>query len=136
MRKWTQVLSRWLPAVLVMLVIFLFSAQPSSNLPNFDWLDRLVKKGGHMIGYALLALSYWRGLRFREGKRWLAWILALAYAATDEFHQSSVPGRSPSLVDILVFDNLGALVSLWLAGKYWKQKRPDSAHSFANRRSP
>jgi VanZ family protein len=124
MLKWTQALSRWLPAVLVMVVIFLFSAQPSSNLPDFDWLDRLVKKGGHMIGYALVALSYWRGLGYRREKRWLAWILALAYAASDEFHQSFVPGRSPSIVDILIFDNLGALVSLWIAGKYWKQKRP------------
>ena len=79
-----------------------------------------------MIGYALLALAYWRALGFRREKRWLAWMLALAYAATDEFHQSFVPGRSPSVLDILVFDNMGALISLWLAGKYQKQKRPDN----------
>ncbi len=126
MLKWTQILSRWLPALLVMMVIFVFSAQPSANLPDFDWLDRIVKKGGHMIGYALLALAYWRALGFHREKRWLAWMLALAYAATDEFHQSFVPGRSPAILDILVFDNMGALISLWLAGKYRKQKRPDN----------
>lgn len=111
-----------------MLVIFLFSAQPSANLPDFEWLDGVVKKGGHMLGYALLALAYWWALGFRRDRRWQAWVLALIYAATDEWHQSFVPGRSPSAWDVLIFDNLGALVALWLAGVLEKQKRPDSAN--------
>jgi len=108
-----------------MLAIFLVSAQPSSGLPNFDWADGLVKKGGHMIGYALLALSYWRALRFGQRKWWLAWGFAVLYAVTDELHQSFVPGRHPSLWDVLIFDNFGALISLWLAGLY-KTQRSDS----------
>jgi VanZ family protein len=128
MRTWTHVLFRWLPAIVLMLVIFLFSAQPSENLPDFEWLDRVVKKGGHMLGYALLALAYWWALGFRRDRRWQAWILALVYAATDEWHQSFVPGRSPSVWDVLIFDNLGALLALRLAGVLEKQKRPDSAH--------
>ena len=111
-----------------MLVIFLFSARTSADLPNFDGADRIVKKSGHMIGYALLTLSYWRAVDFREEKRWLAWLLALMYAISDELHQSFVPGRFPSFLDVIIFDNLGALISLWLAGKYWKQKRPDAMH--------
>jgi VanZ family protein len=59
-------------------------------------------------------------------KRWLAWLLAILYALTDEFHQSYVPGRHPSIWDVLIFDNIGALSSLWLANKYIKQKRPDA----------
>ncbi|HEY9528529.1 MAG TPA: VanZ family protein [Anaerolineales bacterium] len=125
MSKLIQIVLRWLPAFLVMLVIFLVSSQPSSDLPNFDWADRLIKKGGHMIGYAILALSYWRALRFRQGKWWLAWGFALLYAVTDEFHQSFVPGRHPSVWDVLVFDNFGALFSLWLMRLY-KTQRPDS----------
>jgi VanZ family protein len=128
MRTWTHVLSRWLPAIALMLVIFLFSAQPSANLPDFEWLDGVVKKGGHMLGYALLALAYWWALGFRRDRRWQPWVLALIYAATDEWHQSFVPGRSPSAWDVLIFDNLGALVALWLAGVLEKQKRPDSAN--------
>ena len=108
-----------------MLTIFLFSARPSSELPNFDWADRIVKKGGHMTGYALLALSYWRALGFRREKWWLAWGFAMLYAVSDEFHQSFVPGRHPSISDVLVFDNLGALISLWFLGLY-KIQRSDS----------
>jgi VanZ family protein len=120
MRKMTHVLPRWLPALLIMLIIFLFSSQPSSNIPNFSWADEIVKKGGHMIGYAMLALSYWHAFRMQEGKRWLAWLLAVLYAVSDEWHQSFVPGRYPSLWDVLIFDNFGALIALWLAGRWSK----------------
>jgi VanZ family protein len=125
MSKVKQIVLLWLPALLVMLAIFLVSAQPSSNLPNFAWADRIVKKGGHMMGYAFLAVSYWRALSFRPENRWLAWCFSVLYAVTDEFHQSFVPGRFPSVWDVLVFDNLGALVSLWLWSRY-KTQRSDS----------
>lgn len=114
-----------MPAVVVMLIIFTVSSQPSGRLPDFDWADKIVKKGGHMLGYGLLALSYWYAFAWVGNKRWLAWFLACLYACTDEFHQSFVPGRHSSLWDILIFDNLGAMISLWLAGRYFKQKRPD-----------
>ena len=126
MSKGIQIVRLWLPVLLVMLAIFLVSAQPSSGLPNFVWADRLVKKSGHMIGYALLALSHWRALQFRQEKRWLVWGFALLYAMTDEFHQSFVPGRHPSVWDVLIFDNFGALISLWLVGLH-KSQRSDSA---------
>jgi VanZ family protein len=114
-------ISKWLPSLLVMLVIFLFSAQPSSSLPSFDWADRAVKKGGHILGYALLAWTYWRGFDYRKDKRWLSWLFAVLYAVTDELHQSLVPGRRASVWDVVVFDNLGALISMWLTGRFIKQ---------------
>lgn len=115
---------KWAPALVIMGIIFLFSSQPSQNLPDFGLVDRFVKKGGHMLGYGLLALSYWNGFGWERKKLPLAWLLAVLYAATDEFHQSFVSGRHPSVWDVLIFDNLGALISLWLAGLYL-QKRPD-----------
>src|SRR5690606_30302488 len=115
-------LLNWLPAVVMMLLIFLFSAQPSSDLPDFHWADGIVKKGGHMIGYGLLALSYWRALGFAENRSALAWCLAILYALTDEWHQSMVPGRGPSIWDVLIYDNLGALISLLLAVGYIKKR--------------
>ena len=120
-----RILLRWLPAVVMMLVIFAFSAQSVQVLPDFGWADYLVKKGGHMVGYALLALSFWYALEWRSDRRWLAWLLAILYAITDELHQSYVPGRHPSIWDVVIFDNLGALISLWIAGVFVKQKRPD-----------
>jgi VanZ family protein len=125
MLKPLQIVLRWLPALLMMLIIFVASAQPSSALPTFDWADRLVKKGSHILGYALLAISYWRALRFMPKKWPLAWLLAILYAVTDELHQSFVPGRFASVSDVLIFDNLGALLALWLSG-FYKTQRPDA----------
>ena len=78
------------------------------------------------MGYALLALAYWRALEFKDRRQWLAWILAVLYAATDEYHQSFVPGRHPAVFDVMVYDNLGAALSLWLASTLKKQKQPAS----------
>ena len=115
-------LRRWLPSLLVMGVIFWSSSQPASDLPDFDWTDRIIKKGGHMLGYGLLSWSYWYALGMKTNKRWLAWFIAILYAVTDEYHQSFVVGRSPSALDVLVFDNLGALISTWLIHSY-EEKR-------------
>jgi len=94
-------------------------------MPSFDWADLLVKKGGHMAGYGLLALSYWYGLKWEGRHGWLAWLLTVLYAASDELHQSFVPGRNASLVDVLVFDAIGALIGLVILS-YWKKRRASS----------
>ena len=120
-----QKIIRWFPALLVMLVIFYFSSQPSAELPNFGWADYLFKKGGHVTVYAALALALWYALEWKFNWRWLAWFLAILYAGTDEFHQIFTPGRHPSVWDVLIFDNLGALISLWVTGKFFKRNRPD-----------
>lgn len=116
---------RWLPAILLMTAIFLFSSTPSSELPDYGFWDTLVKKGGHVTGYALLALSYWYWMHFDPQKGWLAWLLAVLYAATDEFHQSFTPGRHASFEDVLIYDNLGAFLAV-LAGRLVQQKKPKS----------
>jgi VanZ family protein len=110
-----------------MAVIFAVSAQPRASLPDFASWDLLVKKGGHLLGYALLGAAYVRGLaggnRARPGWRLVVTAVALAgaYAASDEFHQAFVPGRGSSLWDVGI-DTLGAAVGVgvWLA---WRQKR-------------
>jgi len=115
----------------MMLLIFLISARSSSQLPNFDWADRFIKKGGHVIGYAVLALLYWRAFEFKKNRLWGAWSLALLYALSDEFHQSFVAGRHPTIWDVMIFDNFGALISLWVISRFRKQKRPDPSHPIA-----
>ena len=125
MKKLFTIVPRWFPAIVVMSIIFVFSSQPSENLPNFDILDTLVKKGGHVIGYGLLALSYAYAVRDVRNETKssvvemrLAWSLAVLYAISDEFHQSFVPGRSPSIWDVVIFDNLGALIVLFLYSRF------------------
>ncbi len=97
----------------MMLAIFGFSSIPSSEMPNFGSSDLVVKKGGHVLGYGLLAVAYWAGLRFDKRRWWLALLFALIYAASDEYHQAFVPGRHPSWVDALVIDGSGAASCAW-----------------------
>lgn len=105
---------RWLPALLTMAVIFWFSSQPSNELPNFGLMDRIIKKSGHVFEYAVLAFWIWYALGFQTNRRWTVWLIAILYAATDEYHQSFVRGRFPSVWDVVIFDNAGALISLWI----------------------
>lgn len=112
---------RWLPALVVMGIIFGFSSIPSREMPSFGLWDLVVKKGSHMLGYGLLALMCWFGLGFDKRKGWLALLLAVLYAMTDEYHQSFVAGRHPSWVDVLGFDGGGA--ALALVAFYWIRKR-------------
>jgi VanZ family protein len=119
-----RIVLRWFPALLVMGLIFWFSSQPSEALPVFSWADKIVKKSGHIFGYAMLAFWYWFALGLDYKRRWLVWSMAILYAVTDEYHQSFVMGRNASAWDVLIFDNIGALISLWCATSYLKQKRP------------
>ena len=110
LRTWFR---RWGPALLMMALIFGASSTPGNDLPEFGLWDFLVKKGGHMLGYALLAASCLRGLAISRGMSrrmlFLAVIMAGLYAVTDEFHQSFTPGRTPSPTDVGI-DTLGAAV--------------------------
>ncbi len=121
MKKFLSIVPRWIPAFLVMTVIFIFSSRSSTELPNFLSWDYAVKKASHFIGYGLLALSFFYALRFESKYFWVAWLLAVLYSTTDEFHQAFVPGRHSSLIDVLVFDNFGALATLYIFHRhYWK----------------
>jgi VanZ family protein len=104
----------WGPSILVMAVIFKFSSTPGNKLPNFGSIDYLVKKGGHILGYGILSLSNWHGLKWDKKGAWWAWIFAVLYAVTDEFHQSFVPGRHSSAFDVILFDATGAAIALWI----------------------
>lgn len=96
-----------------MAVIFGLSAQPKNEIPVFGAWDLLVKKGGHMLEYAVLAWLWHRA--WGQRSTWLAWGLAVVYAASDEFHQSFVPGRHAQWADVGV-DAVGAALGLGLAG--------------------
>lgn len=109
----------WGLSFIIMALIFGFSSIPSTEMPDFGLIDYLVKKGGHALGYGLLALSYLRGLNSeigRAGSGWytVAWLMATLYSVTDEFHQAFVPGRHPNAMDVMI-DSLGAAVALVLA---------------------
>jgi hypothetical protein len=125
MKSWMW---RWGPALLVMMLIFVASATPGSDLPDFGTWDFLAKKGGHMCGYALLAYAFFRALDKRgesTRSRYISSIvLACLYAATDEFHQRFSPGRTASLRDVGI-DTLGAAIGpgIWMWVKRLRNTR-------------
>lgn len=103
---------RWGPALFLMLAIFIFSSIPAKEMPGFGYLDLFIKKGSHMLGYAFLAQAYlWAIGKNRPNARLFAWLLAVLFAASDEFHQSFVMGRGATVVDVAI-DALGAWLGL------------------------
>ena len=74
-----------------------------------------VRKAAHMTEYAILGLlsfAFYRGILKKEKRQFLAALLTAAvYAATDEFHQYFIPGRSAEVMDVCI-DTLGASIGL------------------------
>ena len=101
-------LSLWLPVVAWAALIFGLSAIPSLSSGLGTW-DTILRKIAHTAEYAVLAALLWRALR----NELAALVVTLAYAATDELHQTFVRGRHGSPVDVAV-DGIGAALGLVL----------------------
>lgn len=92
--------------------IFFLSSQP--HLPRYPspLIDLLLKKVAHLCEYAVLAILLHRAMGGESD--WRALLIGGLYAASDEFHQSFVSGRSAELLD-LAFDILGVVLGLYMA---------------------
>ncbi len=134
----------WLPALIVMVIIFSFSSKPadSSNESSMEVADdilsvyentanveldaeqryqalevmnHIVRKSSHFCEYALLAvtLAFHFYIHALRGMRLLLLSVSMsaAYAATDEFHQTFIPGRSGQFRDVLI-DTSGAAAGM------------------------
>ena len=98
-------------------------------------IEFYVRKAAHMTEYCLLAICvslplYVYGLR-GFALTFLAGILCVAFAASDEFHQTTVANRGPSVKDVGI-DSIGVLFGItfvrlfcWIAlgGNTKKRKR-------------
>jgi VanZ family protein len=110
-------LDLWLPPILLMGLIFFFSAQPSLD-SGLGWIDTIGRKLVHFGEYALLCFLWWRPLRTGLPARraaLLAFALSSLYAATDELHQSFVGGRHGTPIDWAI-DAAGAAVAAYTLG--------------------
>jgi VanZ family protein len=130
-------LKYWLPLLVWLGVIFvgstnLMSAEHTSRYvvpfllwlkpgmsPRTIWLILVaMRKCAHVLEYAILALLLWRALRggttLRTRTPAMAGVVLLGcalFAASDEFHQTFVKSRTPSVRDVFL-DVGGALVGL------------------------
>jgi VanZ family protein len=107
--------SLWVPPLALMGLIFFLSAQPELRT-NLGVLDLVGRKVLHATEYAVLCALWWRALRTVTGERTAlasAAAIAVAYAVTDEFHQTFIPGRNGSPVDVGI-DAAGTLLAAFL----------------------
>jgi VanZ family protein len=123
-------LGEWIPVILWGALIFMlstsaFSAANTSKIidPILRWLiptissasvdvsHMLIRKTAHFTEYGIL---FWLLVRGPMAQRpYLALMLCIVYALTDEGHQVFVPGRTASLYDAAL-DSTGALFTHFL----------------------
>jgi VanZ family protein len=128
----------WLPPIAWAAVIFAFSGGPFSGERTggivepllrsfFPWLSDTaihiihlsIRKLGHLAEYFVLGLLVMRSLRkqyrptLSRRHAVIAMALTSLYAMSDELHQALVPGRSASVVDVVI-DVIGAI-----GGSFW-----------------
>ncbi len=131
-------LVHWIFPLLWMALLFFLSAQPDLPYAPGPWADTLIKKIGHAVVYGVLAWLYLRALRWQlenrhsDGTqtvlRLLSAGLAVAYALSDEYHQTFVPGRNGNLFDVMI-DGVGACAAMLL--HWWLARRRAEAASAA-----
>jgi VanZ family protein len=104
-------LIRALAPLALMGVIFYFSAQPAAA--HHAWWVIVIRKLGHVTGYALLTLLWaWALQGVVRRPVLVAVCIAFAYACTDEFHQTFVRGREGTPRDVGI-DAIGMAIA-WL----------------------
>jgi VanZ family protein len=113
-----KAVSLWLPVVLYMGGIFIASSIPDPPVPS-DVSDVSLHEAAY-FGLTLLlirALSRgsWRGVTWVTLAA--AWMIAVAYGATDEWHQSFVPNRHAEWRD-LGSDAIGAFAATVVVGAW------------------
>lgn len=117
MRSWIHTTpGRWLPMLGWMSLIFIMSGRQSNQLPNLGLYDLFFKKGAHLAAYAILMLLALWAVR---DWRW-ALAITIGYAMSDEYHQTFVPTRQGTAVDVLV-DSAGAILAL-LGVRWWGKR--------------
>lgn len=130
-----QKMIRWSLVIANMLLIFLFSSQTGADsgelsglvaavLSKAAWLGWLlslinIRKAAHFTIYFLLGIVTLRAVLLHTEQTKTAIIAALLlcflYACSDEFHQSFVPGRGPSFLDVML-DTAGSLCGIVITG--------------------
>src|SRR3989475_7295863 len=137
-------LAPWLPPVLWMAVTAWLSTDIASGehtsqllLPALRWLlpwatpgqlhtvHRLLRKGAHLTEYAILAALWYRAFTRERNlsaraASWTAFAISLAWAALDEWHQSFLPSRTSSAMDVAL-DGAGAALALVVDWRAWRR---------------
>jgi VanZ family protein len=105
-----------IPAIIWAITLFTLSSLPGRNVPSVglvheDLIAHVIVFG--LFGY-FLAMAFIAPNHPGSKKRILfAILVGTIYAFSDEYHQSFVPGRFPSVSDFLA-DTVGLVLGAWL----------------------
>lgn len=111
-----------------MALIYYLSSVQGSHLGPDSALLNLIKKIGHFVLFGVLAALCLSMLTAANPERQslapylIGFVLTVLYAASDEFHQSFVPGRYASVTDIMI-DAFGAFTVLLVRAHIGKNGR-------------
>ena len=108
-------------------LIFILSAQPSLPHHPDTLFDLILKKMAHMMEHGILAFLLWRAISRGRGALSrlalvTAFLVSVLYAASDEYHQTFVPGRHGTSVDVGI-DAIGALIALLIVGSLERKRK-------------
>jgi VanZ family protein len=97
---------------------------PAASPPQLEALHALVRKAAHLTEYGVLGLLWYRAFRAGWGwparrASWQALALSVGWAVLDEVHQSFVPSRTASSVDVGI-DAAGAALGLMFVRGGWR----------------
>ena len=106
----------WGPVLIWMSVVFLLSTRQSMAVSDEYVWNFLFFKSLHLIEYAILFLLYIRAIHLtvviKPIHYFIAFLLTVLYAATDELHQMFVSTREGTVRDVII-DSVGAL-TVWI----------------------
>lgn len=114
----------WVPAFAIAALIWVLSDTPDLAIAH-GWLDTVTRKAAHIGVFGLLAAACVLALR-----RWplnaapslvAGALIALAYAAVDEIHQTSVPTRHGTPVDVAI-DAIGIGVAAMVLAMSFRRR--------------
>lgn len=83
------------------------------NINNIDTLNLIIRKLAHFTEYFILGLLVYNMIYNYNKKTFIAIIICILYAISDELHQMLVPGRSYQLLDITI-DSLGSISAIYI----------------------
>lgn len=92
-------------------LLFVLSSIPDLTFPVtvFSWDDKIQHTAAYApLGFLLLRSLVWKN-QIRRRDWWLAIVIGVIYAVSDEIHQHFVPGRTMDWTDALA-DTLGVTI--------------------------
>ncbi|MCG3120533.1 MAG: hypothetical protein ALAOOOJD_03277 [bacterium] len=107
-------------------LLFLLSSIPDLTFPVtvFSWDDKIQHTVAYApLGFLLLRSIVWKNQITRRDW-WLALIIGVLYAVSDEIHQYFVPGRTMDWTDALA-DTLGVIIG---SGIFYQWRKRQGQH--------